>query len=426
MCRQREIASPGICSLKDIFASFDKRVGALLILGMMIVMIKKATPVLFAIFALCALPSAAHASLFDGPKDIAVQVVNSNGAPQPGATVWVQKGSEAQRLGKNSQGWVSPRPYSLGSRVYAVRHPSAMWSNFDPSSVPEGKNIFHDIVASSPGSVQLVLPALDHPSYLPFQPEISPAERVFVGLVNDERRRLCVAPVQISSVLSEVADRYANYLSNERGQGSPHYWYWDSDLRAKDGGWPGAATEALSWGNSDPESAYGGLFQSPPHYKILFGSEEEISDCNQWPRFIGASRASGVYGPYWVVMLGGCGDPEDGVFSPACGATGDFGDSSALDPPQVFQIKKHSVSKSAVRIRVHCTDDCQMRISGKTKNVQPAIETESFALGAENWQTVTLRYTKKASEFISRPGRSKLWIKAQVGKKSKTISAWLP
>lgn len=396
-----------------------------------------------ALLAAFLFPAAAQAaSPYDGPKSISIQVVNSNGVPQPAARAWVELGGNTWLVRMDEQARISPRPYTVGARIYATRANDSGNPEADAATAPEGLGQSYRVLSSSPTSVQIVLPALERTNYTPFQPEISDDERGFVGLLNDERERRCLQPAQISSTLSAVADRYANLLSKEYDQplaGESHYYYWDPHLRSADAGYPsGLRGEVVARGSVRPRDTFEALSGSAPHSAVMFDSTSGCSSSS--PPAAGVALAKGPQDPFWVVLIGEC-DWVDEFHNwyEVCGPTGDYGDSSLAEEevwvdPEKPSEEKLSISKFGrankrhLKLNIYCRNACTVKIRGNARYRGKRARTARTVvrLQASQSRIVRIRYTHKLRKMVLGQGRPRLRLVASSNLGQRQLRIALP
>jgi uncharacterized protein YkwD len=163
-----------------------------------------------------------------------------------------------------------------------------------------------------PAAATITLPASNGP---PSDPGVSNSERGLVGLINQARSQNGAPQVQISSVLSQVTDRYGNYLA-ETGQLS-HCAIGSPLSRMIDGGYPIVHYAYYGEVAAIASSAYGAfnlLMSDSPHRSILLDSKSSV---------VGVGR---VGSDFVLDFVSAC--------TTACeraGLTGDYGDPALAD-----------------------------------------------------------------------------------------------
>lgn len=195
---------------------------------------------------------------------------------------------------------------------------------------PEGAaGVVYTVPNPVPSSATITLPSS---SFASSDPAVSNPERGEVGLINQERAAanatdgLTAAepgyrwPLQISTVLSDAADRYSNYLEATGGVSN------DDPLAHCHAGSP--ASRIIDRGYPYSHSGYG---------EIISGCGSAYGAFNCWKESI--PHHANMLNPSWrVIGVGRVAGTWTADFQPACtiaceraGLTGDYGDPALAD-----------------------------------------------------------------------------------------------
>jgi uncharacterized protein YkwD len=270
-------------------------------------------------FALAGLLAAAFVLLLPSlaqAASLTVHVVNDRGTDQSGTSV-LSGSSEVAKTAYNGQ--VTLNSVSAGQTYRFARHPDTI-AECQP---PEGATgVAYTVPSPVPnGTVTVTVPAI---SFASFEPAVDDDERYLVGRINQERARLGVAPLEISTKLSSVSDAFANHLVSTSqfdhcvsGQGGP-------SLRAIDAGYPfsdaPAPAENATKGPSDPEGAFINWMNSPGHHDLMTSGLYRVIGIGHrgdlWITDFGKPCTVSMPGYSRCQMTGDTGDPNLPIFSP--------------------------------------------------------------------------------------------------------------
>lgn len=281
----------------------------------------------FGLFLVCFLilsPGIATAS--DGTLELTV--VNSLGIPQFGVFI---KSAGTQVATTNGGGEASLElgsSVSPGETLELARYPGKEPPPLVPCA-PPAEYVSYTIPDPPPSAATVTIPSLPSSSDLAFEPGLSDPELKFLGLMNNLRRSSGATPLQASTTLDAVADRYLSRLKSVSLEEQPHCVVASPPLRAVDAGFPtGSVGENL---------AYNGMCSAEGTYEAFYSEKGKPDDGHYLnmidPEYTTVGLATD--GSSWVIDFAdlSLADP----FVGRAGLTGQMGDASLPDANCEFE-----------------------------------------------------------------------------------------
>jgi uncharacterized protein YkwD len=189
------------------------------------------------------------------------------------------------------------------------------------SAVPE--SVIYTVPEPPPTAATVTIPA--QPSSLDpsFEPGLSDPELKFLGLMNELRRSLGVAPLQASSTLDAVADRYLSRIRTVSIGEEPHCQAGSPFSRMVDGGFPTS--------NGGENLAYNGMCSAEGTFGAFLSEKGKPEDGHYLNMIDPEHTMVGIAtdGSSWVTDFGDL--PASSPFLARAGPTGQFGDPSLPD-----------------------------------------------------------------------------------------------
>lgn len=352
---------------------------------------------------------------------VVVTVVNSEGIPQSGATIAQANGMTriTDGEGRASVPSVNGGEILHASRTYGL-------NSSDPcSSSPEGSDgVSATVPDPPPAQLTITVPAVD---LAPFQPQPADRERGLVGLINQQRASEGIAPIYISTTLTDAADRYVRafpvYFSGVTNA-QAHCAVYGPTTRIKDRGFPLTGSwqigENISWASS-AKAAFQDWMASPGHRAAMlnpvFNAVGIASDDSKWIIDLATADASRP-GFARAQMTSDAGDPSlaDG---PNLIDEEEPGDNSRLRDPHLQM--KVTTQRRKVKIAVDVATgarahgDLRLQLVRGDRRRLLRLDRDLRAraeLGPGRWR-VSLKYISHSRD----------WLSSSIGRRIKVAAA---
>jgi len=361
-------------------------------------------------------------------------VVNSLGTPLVG--VYVKKAGTSITV-TNGGGEAS---LELGSSVSAgetlefALYPTKEAPPPGPCDTP-AYSVSYVVPEPPPATATVTMPALPSSLDPAFEPGLSNPELKFLGLMNDLRRSMGVAPLQASTTLDAVADRYLSRLKTVSNEEEPHCQAGSPQMRAIDAGFPTS--------NTGENLAYNGMCSAEGVYGSFYSEKGKPEDGHYLNMTDSEYTTVGVAtdGSSWVIDYAVL--PLNNPFVGRAGLTGQLGDASLPDANCEIESPTHkpaptkpasrmsprlriinaAVAGSVLHLMVHLRVGVEGRVEVAARRIGPShghrslilpgrgiVRRGHIPLGVGRWQIVVHFLPAPATEWTSAVTRRRIVV----------------